>query len=250
MRFTKLRWPGLLALCVLVARPAAAAEIVLIGDSWGVLGGPSIIGAIQGTGHAVAMDNLSIGGSTAANWNAGVHDDIGALLAANTDEQAVHVILGGNDLFAAATSPDPFGVLNQAVNDVLTTVAGATTVPILYSGYDYGPTADAASNAFLDIYMAQVAFAVSASPIASQVTMLNSNGLMQVVFGGLAAPDPNQPGPCSAYADPIHLNVAGYDVYADNLYAEFYAAVLPEPSFGALCIAGIVTALRSRRRVA
>ena len=71
--------------------------------------------------------------------------------------------------------------------------------------------------------------------LGTQVTLIESLGLMQVAFGvpqaGLPAgdpalPDPELPGPGVAFADPIHLSNSGHTVYAEFLFQEFYSSAL------------------------
>lgn len=248
------------------ATPGEASPVVLLGDSWGALIGASVRGTLDAEGHAaLGLHNASVGGSTAAQWNAGAFGSMEEVFADHGDARLVHVILGGNDLIGGAD--DPLTAIDQAsadTLDVLRDVAGATSAPILFSGYEYLPGSLAGFdpslvNLFLDTYVGGLASSVAADPLlASRVTVVNTHGLMQVHFGvpqeGIPAfdpslPDPSLPGPDSAFADAIHLNRAGYDVLADQLYQDFYGPVLvPEPGATALLLAAGIALHRARRR--
>lgn len=250
-----------------VAPVASASPIVLLGDSWGVGIGPSVRTVLDAEGHAdLAIHNASVGGSRASQWNANAYGTMPQVLAGDADARLVHLIVGGNDLLAGLSNPAA-AVQNATTNTlgVLAKIAAATPVPILFSGYEYlanppGGLPPVLANAFLDAFVDGVAQAVAADALlASRVTVLNTHGLMQVHFGvpqaGVPAfdpslPDATLPGPTSAYADSIHLNRAGYDVLAQELYDRFYAPVLvPEPGTALLVLAGLaILARRSPRR--
>lgn len=252
-----------LAVVVGTAGSAAAASITLLGDSWGVLIGPSVRSTLDAEGFsAVDLYNDSVGGSTASQWASGTYDPTFSLF---PDTELVHVILGGNDLIAGA-SGDPVAVLTATIANTLSVlgdIAAATSAPILFTGYDYVPTppaglSSADANAFLDQYVDGVAAAVAGvgGAFASQVTVINTHGLMQVHYGvgGIPAfdpslPDPTLPGPAAAFADAIHLTTAGYDILAQELYDSFYGPILvPEPGTGLLVAAGLVGLAATRRR--
>ncbi len=254
---------------LLLAGPAQASPIVLLGDSWGVLAGPSIESTLAANGHgALGVTNASVGGSTAAQWSGGTYD-VAGLFAAHPDAVVAHLIVGGNDLIGGVLGGgNPITVISQTVSattSVLTQIASSSSAEILFSGYDYVPNPPAGStpalaNLLIDLFLDGVAQNVAADPLlASRVTVVDTHGLMQVAFGipqlGIAPGDPSLPdatlsGPDAAFADSIHLTPAGYDVYADALYGAFYASVLPEPgvaTFGVVVLAAWVV---HRRRVA
>lgn len=216
------------ALLTTLAVGASARPFVVLGDSWGVLGSPSMSGVLAAEGFgSTALANEATGGSTAEEWNTGVFD-IPSILAGHPDLEVVHLIVGGNDLLGGAP------VIPTIVLDivgVLEQIAAATPVPILYTGYDYLPNPPLPvpiANAAVDALIDGVAGAVAADPLlAGRVAALNSHGLMQVHFGipqlGIppfdpSLPDPSQPGPTTAFADGIHLTAAGYTVYAQNIF--------------------------------
>ncbi len=241
-----------------LAGSAQASSVVLLGDSWGALGGPSIQNTLANNGYTGTFTNASVGGSTAAQWSSGAITDVGALFGAHPDAVAAHVIIGGNDLIGnILAGGDPVTVIGQTITDslsLLTQIALATPAPILISGYDYVPSppggfSSLEANGLLDLYLDLIDQNVSANALlSSRVTVANTHGLMQVSFGipqlGLlpgdpSLPDATLPGPDIAFADSIHLTTAGYDVYADELYSIFYSTVVPEPGTAVLVLVGL-----------
>ena len=256
----------LLALALFGASPARSAPVVLLGDSWGFLIGPAVRSTLDANGHSsVALHNGSVPGSRAVQWNTDVFGTAATILAPHTDLQMIHLIVGGNDLLAG--TGDPLVTIGAAVGNAvgfLGKLAAASSVPILFTGYEYLPNPPAGTttelaNQFLNAFVDGVASAVGGNPLlASRVTVLNTHGLMQVHFGvpqlGIAPfdpslPDPLLPGPTTAFADAIHLNPAGYSVLAGHLYQQFYEPVLvPEPGVALLVVVGLATTALIRSR--
>ncbi|MEX0330408.1 MAG: GDSL-type esterase/lipase family protein [Puniceicoccaceae bacterium] len=219
-----------------------AAEVILMGDSWGVRVGSFIEDELNANGlSAYSLLNTSVGGSRADQWNDGLILDVAQLLADNPDERLVHLIIGGNDLLASWPDLDAIPAVVNDVIELLVKISGATEAPILLSSYDYlpGPVfgADIATqNALLAEYLEQLATALANHAfLGSRVTLINSLGLMQVAFGvpqaslpagDPALPDPALPGPAVAFSDAIHLSNSGHSVYAEFLFDEFYAPTL------------------------
>ncbi|MDJ0789384.1 MAG: SGNH/GDSL hydrolase family protein [Myxococcota bacterium] len=265
MKLGAVRALSLALLVGLLAPAAKAAEIVILGDSWGVLFGPAVERQVAEDGYVgIDVANLAVGGSTAAQWSGGQFGDLGSVLAPHPDAQAVHVAIGGNDMLRGLA--DPVSTIANAVADtldLLDQITAVTAAPVLYMGYDYlasglGPLSSQAVNLFLDSFIDQVAAGVAADAgLASQVTVLDTHGLMQVHFGipqlGIdpfdpSLPDTTKPGPDSAFRDQIHLTDAGYDVFIEAAFAGFYRAQLvPEPAVALLLCALAIPVLRRSR---
>lgn len=237
----------LLPLCIfsflgVLGNLTQAAEVILMGDSWGVRVGSFVRQELDDNGlSAYALLNTSVGGSRADQWNAGQVQDIVQQFEANPDVRMVHLIIGGNDLLATWPSVDTVPTVVNDVIELLQQIALSTPVPVLLSSYDYlpGPVkgADIATqNALLGEYYLQLGVALDQHPsLGTQVTLINSLGLMQTAFGvpqaGLPAgdpalPDSALPGPAVAFADAIHLSNSGHAVYAEYLFQNFYANTL------------------------
>jgi lysophospholipase L1-like esterase len=255
-----------LFVALFAAQLAAAAPVVILGDSWGVLVGPSVRTVLDANGYSsLAIHNASIGGSRASQWAADQFGTMDQILLNDGDARFIHLIVGGNDLLGGLA--DPVTALNNAVANtttVLHKIADASTAPILFSGYEWLAVpppgfSSPLANAFLDLYVNNVIANIAADPaLSARVTGLNTHGLMQVAFGipqlGIPAGDPslpnNQlPSPNTVFADQIHLTRPGYDVLATDLYSQFYgpALAIPEPSTAVLLLAGL-SVLAARRR--
>lgn len=251
---------------VMIAGPAIASEIVVFGDSWGVPAAPSLQTVLANNGHVETVAGAAVGGETAANLSSpsGL-THITNTLAANPDVQFVHLSIGGNDFLGqwnSSFTPAQQAALFQAVaNDVETIVdhilAQAPGVLILWSSYDYPrplplgtPTEVNAASAAFQSYAQTLADSKGAS-----LTAMDFSGLMQVTYGfdGVqytiydppfvivpgdpSLPDPTLPGPEAAYFDSIHLTAAGYLVFAEEQYAQFYSAHLGPPAVPVLSLA-------------
>lgn len=246
-----------LGIAVLGSAPAGASPIVLLGDSWGVGIGPSVRSTLDAEGFSsLAIHNASVGGSRAVQWNANQFGTMSSILAGDADAKLIHLIVGGNDLLAGLSNPT-VAITNAISNTlgVLNKIVAASSVPVLFSGYEWlaappAPFPPSLANALLDSFVNGVAAGVAGDPLlASRVTVMNTHGLMQVHFGvpqnGIPAFDPSLPnaslpGPSTAFFDQIHLNRAGYDVLAQHLYDEFYGPVLvPEPTTALLVLVGL-----------
>ncbi len=216
--------------------PAAAEPVVVLGDSWGVLVSGELDAVLEAEGFGPGtVANESTGGSKASEWAAGDFD-LPGIFAAHPDAEVVHISLGGNDLIAAAGSPNPLAELGPIADDVAAVaveVASLTSAGILISGYDYLPNPPlpvAQANFAQDALIGLIANSVANEPaLDGRAVVVNTNGLMQVHYGvgGLppfdpGLPDNTLPGPAAAYDDAIHLTPAGYAILSQEWFDRAY----------------------------
>jgi hypothetical protein len=93
------------------------------------------------------------------------------------------------------------------------------------------------------------------SIVAPNYNYFDFYGLTQTTFGvdGLppghpSLPDPNRPGSEFSFADNIHLNEAGYLVYAQGAFDTYRAALVPEPTFSIALLLSSIAMVGFRRR--
>lgn len=226
---------------------AGAAEVVLLGDSWGAFIVDSVRATLNARGlKTIRIHNAAVPGSTADQWRRGAYGAMTTLLKSDTNAMAIHLFLGGNDILsklpnstaaAAAVGPATTNIIR-----VLSAIASANPAPILYSSYDYlpGPARTGGTALLINRWLVElfdgVAAQVEADPVLrTRVTALSNFGLMQLHYGipqlGIppwdpSLPDGQLPGPAVAFADDVHLTRAGYDIFFRKLYADFCAPLL------------------------
>ncbi len=239
-------------LMLVLANPVRAAEIVVFGDSWGVPAAPALQTVLTNHGHSETVAGAAAGGETASNLSSAtglLH--ITNSLVANPDVELVHLSIGGNDFLGTWNStftPAQEAALFQAITDDVETIVDhiLTTAPgvlIFWSSYDYPrplalgtPTQVNAASANFQTYAQALDTAKG-----SVLTAIDFSGLMQVSYGfdGVqhtvydppfvippgdpSLPDPTLPSPNAAHTDSIHLTGAGYLIFAEEQYLQFYS---------------------------
>ena len=249
----------LVTLCVAATTPAA--DILVLGDSWGVGINQAITSVAGNAGFTV--NNQAHGGREAADMvTPDGLSEITSDLNANPDASVVHLIIGGNDFLRnwnRFLSPSQeLNLFNSILNDIETISDHIATirpeVEVFHMGYEFpqpipnGPVVEV-NQAILTLSGLQ---GTIASPNYNYIEFY---GLTQEVFGIGGNPpdgtsDPNFPGAPAAFSDNIHLNQAGYLIYAEAAFDRYRAALVPEPSAGALLVAwSLALPLTRRRRI-
>jgi len=200
------------------SRNGAATDFILLGDSWAE--GANQYLADNCPGKTVV--NRGVGGSTAVEWGTGVEttDKCKAKPASCSAASAFSATfgkgyskawlsVGGNDYLWSNCNSASKDAIVENVKATITSVLAAATTPgftILVTGYgaassgmDIIPDCKATSMALLKQAIQE---AVAASP-AGKVTFVD----VLSTFGGSATTY----SAAKWYADPIHLNKAGYD---------------------------------------
>lgn len=89
---------ALIIYLLVAAGPSQSADILVIGDSWGVAAGPALQKVLIDNGSAGTVASIAEGGETAENINTPQWlAKITAALEENPDASLVHLSLGGND---------------------------------------------------------------------------------------------------------------------------------------------------------
>jgi lysophospholipase L1-like esterase len=232
----------------------AAAEVLVVGDSWGFLTAPALAQVLLDNRHpGVGVVNASVPGETADDLSKppGLQS-IGDALAAHPDVVVVHLSIGGNDFLggwtASLTAAQEDMLFDAIVADVQTIAQHVLTlrpdVLLLQPSYDYPRRLP--NGTPLEVNTAAEELSSRMQTLAGStagMTFENLNGLMQLHFGlpdlGLPPFDPSlpridQPSPAEAFVDAIHLTAGGYVIFSQELYDRFYAGVLPPPPVPAL----------------
>ncbi|MEM8963474.1 MAG: SGNH/GDSL hydrolase family protein [Acidobacteriota bacterium] len=252
----------LLVLLLLPANPLTAGEpqrrVLMVGDSWaGQMWEQRTVRdtfAVNGRPDIVEEGaETAIGGTTAAGWA------MPSSLQVITDELAaypsidiVQLTISGNDFldggwYVGISQPNLDAFLAQVTGDLQTffdhTLAQRPNLEIVVSLYDYlnltlgcpalfddlGQPTPRQVNEGLVVLQTAVADLVATYP---RVRYVDHRGLMQFTFGfpgnGISPgsiPRPGNldlPSPAEAFDDCIHLNEAGYDTLAQNLWDSYY----------------------------
>jgi len=247
--------PAFSAVLLLNASPVHAARVLVVGDSWGVAAGPALQQVLLDNGSADQVDNIAVGGETAANINTPAWlQRITEALQDNPDAEVVHLSLGGNDFLGRWNA-----LLSQEQEDLLVTgiledinaivdhiLEQRPDLRIYWSSYDFPRPLIIGQP--VQVNNASLRFSEAAQALAEargdSLVYGDFNGLTQVAYGfdGVqvssydpafaippgdpSLPDPRYPGPAAAYADPIHLTEEAYLLLAESQYEDFYQAVL------------------------
>jgi len=254
--FTKMVFPILL----LLTSPLYAADILVVGDSWGVAAGLALPAALVEKGSPATVASIAVGGETAKNLSTAARlADITAALALNGDATLVHLSIGGNDFLgswnATFSSTEEDALLADIMADVTTIVdhilAQRPDIRIYWSSYDFPRplligTPEEVNRASQRFSMQAQALADAKGPSLSYGDFY---GMTQIEYGfdGVQSspfdpavaipagdpslPDPKYPGPAIAYQDPIHLTPSAYLLLASLQYDRFYALALGERVF-------------------
>jgi hypothetical protein len=230
---------ALIIYLLVAAGPSQAADILVIGDSWGVAAGPALQKVLIDNGSAGTVASIAEGGETAENINT---------------PSLVHLSLGGNDFLGQWNAFIGKEQEDQLIADVIEDISSIVDhilgqrpeIRIFWSSYDYPRPLIIGSPE--EVNKASMRFSVEAQTLAESkgdsLSYGDFNGLTQVVYGfdGVqtspfdpdfvippgdpSLPDPQYPGPAVAYLDAIHLTPEAYLVLAQSQYQDFYQAVL------------------------
>jgi hypothetical protein len=246
---------ALIIYLLVAAGPSQAADILVIGDSWGVAAGPALQKVLIDNGSAGTVASIAEGGETAENINTPQWlAKITAALEENPDASLVHLSLGGNDFLGQWNAFIGKEQEDQLIADVIEDISSIVDhilgqrpeIRIFWSSYDYPRPLIIGSPE--EVNKASMRFSVEAQTLAESkgdsLSYGDFNGLTQVVYGfdGVqtspfdpdfvippgdpSLPDPQYPGPAAAYLDAIHLTPEAYLVLAQSQYQDFYQAVL------------------------
>jgi lysophospholipase L1-like esterase len=246
---------ALLIVLVVAADPAAAARIVVFGDSWGVPAAPALQAVLIAEALPATVFGAAVSGETAANLSStsGLQH-ITDSLAANPDADLVHLSIGGNDFLgqwnSGFTTAQEIALIQAIAVDVEIIVDHILSVrpgvQILLSSYDYPRPLPIGTPTEVNAIgtIAGAAFFALADTKGAGLTYADFNGLMQVLYGfdgtqptpydppfvippgDPSLPDPTLPGPAAAFADSIHLTSVGYALLAEAQYSVFYGPIL------------------------
>lgn len=250
---------GVLLLAMLTGR-SYAAEIVIVGDSWGDLIATHLTEVAEAQGFSV--DDIATFGLRAMTLAANANQ-IEDALSNNPDARVVHLSVGGNDFLrrwsAAQTLETRQRILGDINEDVETIIShiGALRpdLEIFHVSYDFIRPLDIGApeevnNALLSL--AQLHEGIE----ADNYEYLNFYGLTQLEFGlpelgippGHASlPRTDQPGPQEAFADAIHLTGEGYRKLAERSFEAYHGVLVPEPASLIVLLAGLLGGLSVAR---
>ena len=240
---------------LVTAGPLRAADILVIGDSWGVAAGPALQKVLIDNGSTGAVASIAEGGETAENINTPQWlAKITTALEENPDASLVHLSLGGNDFLGQWNSFIGKEQEDQLIADVIEDITSIVDhilgqrpeIRIFWSSYDFPRPLIIGSPE--DVNKAAMRFSAEAQTLAESkgdsLSYGDFNGLTQVVYGfdGVqttpfdpdffippgdpSLPDSQYPGPAAAYLDSIHLTPEAYLVLAESQYQDFYQEVL------------------------
>eukprot|EP00041_Stephanoeca_diplocostata_P038255 m.1489391 g.1489391 ORF g.1489391 m.1489391 type:complete len:308 (-) comp25190_c0_seq3:2736-3659(-) len=124
---------------VLVVSVGNAAEIIVVGDSWGTVGKSEFAAMAQL--HGLGVDNIAIGGSTAAQW---AQSDyllmIFEALSRNHDARHIWLTIGGNDILYGLAAGIPIDQLLEGAmgntSTILEHIFDNSNVSVVQFGYD------------------------------------------------------------------------------------------------------------------
>ena len=233
-----------------------AADILVIGDSWGVAAGPALQKVLIDNGSAATVASIAEGGETAENINTPQWlAKITTALEENPDASLVHLSVGGNDFLGQWNAFISKEQEDQLIADVIEDITSIVDhifgqrpeIRIFWSSYDF-PRPLMIIGSPEDVNKASMRFSAQAQALAESkgdsMSYGDFNGLTQIVYGfdGVqtspfdpdfvippgdpSLPDPQYPGPAVAYADTIHLTPEAFLVLAESQYQDFYQAVL------------------------
>jgi hypothetical protein len=231
---------ALIIYLLVAAGPSQAADILVIGDSWGVAAGPALQKVLIDNGSAGTVASIAEGGETAENINTPQWlAKITAALEENPDASLVHLSLGGNDFLGQWNAFIGKEQEDQLIADVIEDISSIVDhilgqrpeIRIFWSSYDYPRPLIIGSPE--EVNKASMRFSVEAQTLAESkgdsLSYGDFNGLTQVVYGfdGVqtspfdpdfvippgdpSLPDPQYPGPAVAYLDAIHLTPVTFD---------------------------------------
>lgn len=245
----------------LIAAPIQAAQILVVGDSWGVAAGLTLPQALINNGSPETVASIAVGGQKASDLNTpeGLQS-ITTALEANPDAVLVHLSIGGNDFLGSwnflFTSSQEEQLIADILNDITAIVdhllAQRPEIRIYWSSYDF-PRPIILLGTPAEVNAASLRFSVRAQALADSrgiyLTYGDFNGLAQVTYGfdGVqesafdpnfaipagdpSLPDPQYPSPAVAYLDLIHYTTAAYLMLAEKQYQNFYLAALETVNF-------------------
>jgi len=236
------------ALCALAA-VGYSAQIVVIGDSWAAGAGRTAFQAMAQR-HGLTVDNIAIGGTTAAYW-AARPNALRDAVARNPDALWVWLTIGGNDASAKLARGVPIPqIVAEAIADTSAFLrplfAVNNRIRVVQFGYDLltfslgiCPAAGLAlfPHCLLntecinrDFVQLQFAYVEALSRLFPQHDNVNLLGSMQQA-GGIPGASPGFPvmsqySPNHLMADCIHPNAQGYTAVFNAFWNAYWAKQL------------------------
>ena len=240
---------------------AVAADIIVLGDSWGVPAAPALQSVLQQKQLPHTVVGKAVGGESAYNMNTpeGLQF-ISDTLAQHPTAQFIHLSIGGNDFLTTswnATWPEAKTAqqLQEMVSDVASILDHIFNqrpdIRVFWAGYDYlRPIPTQGTPAEINTLIHLIADASQAlADTMPNVEYYDSNGAMQQIYGfdgfdytlwdppvpihasDPALPSALLPGPAAAFPvdDPIHLSLEAYDHLAELQYEVYYSKALGTP---------------------
>ncbi|MEM1072094.1 MAG: GC-type dockerin domain-anchored protein [Planctomycetota bacterium] len=229
-----------------------SADLIVFGDSWGNrLAAPLQQTLIEQGFGEIQLLNAAFEGERADDM-ASSNPAFGlpyieATLLANPDARLLHLSIGGNDLFDGILFINNDAIVNallsRVVNDTETVVREMLRVrpdaQIYQSGYDFlRPILFFSPARVNEVLLRLDGRLLELADTIPGYTYEGYYGFAQLTFGipelGIPPGDPSlprtdQPSPASTFVDEIHYTPAVYEVFADELYARYYASRLADP---------------------
>ena len=233
---------------------SSAAEIVVVGDSMGVLIDNAIT-TVAGT-EGFTVDNQARNGRRATQMvTASGLAELTIDLDANPDAKVAFLTIGGNDLLGSWNSgiigtqaeQDLFDSIKLNVETIANHIATVRPdIQTYHLGYEYPRPLPLGTPA--QVNQALLTFsAMNASIDVPNYNYIEFHGLTQKVFGA-GVNDPSLPGAAAAFRDAIHLNEAGNMLFAEAAYNQFRVHLVPEPTSGTALLMTSLGMLGIRRR--
>ncbi|KAJ9456841.1 hypothetical protein DIPPA_00302 [Diplonema papillatum] len=245
---------------VLSVLAADAANVVVLGDSWGTYGAREFENMLTGNHANLTLENAAVSGSTAVQWTDRYMDRLISAVSP-PDVKAVWLIAGGNDaqaslpLCAAAgksraeCAEELTQLVDGAMHKLLSAIfdnCGNSSVRVVLFGYDIMSFSRDAGLLCAALPLAMFPSCVGQNECFNsefikiqetfgkvsvdypQTTVLNLLGGLQAHAGynaSLGSPDLDRYSPAELYGDCIHPNSAGFDIIFGHMWNLFFSTI-------------------------